>query len=363
MKRVKILFLLPSLKAGGAERVISYVAQYLNPSEFDVSLLVAGCKKDQVFKVTGVEIIFLEKKRLLSAIPAILSWIYNIKPNVVLGSIGHVNLLLGFLTYLFPRICFIARETSVMSVRSRFSYRNQLPKWVRKFLYRRLHVIICQSEDMLTDLRREYGVDADKCMVINNPITIQPIQYREFVQHIGVKRTKKLISIGRLSKEKGYERVLGSLAPLSLDFSYLIIGDGPLKSNLKNIVEEMGLSSKVEFLDFTSNVKSYLEESDLYLQGSYVEGFPNALLEAVSTGLPCVVFNAPGGTKEIVRQGFNGFLAKNAKEFETFITEALETSWNPLAISKDAYDRFRGETIVEQYAMVFRSVTTHAKFT
>lgn len=346
------MFILPSLKAGGAERVISFVSQYLDPQIFEVTLLVQGFKKDQVFEVNNINLIFLEKRRLIKAVPAIFRKIISISPSIIVGSIGHVNLLLGCFAIVFPNKKFIAREASVNKIMDTYSSRKQLPLWIRSGLYSRFDAIICQSNDMKSDIQSMYKLPDEKCIVISNPLTFSRLKLNKVVPS----SRPHFITVGRLSEEKGHERILRVLSKLSFDFEYLIIGDGPIKSNIKNFIDELELSEKITMLDYTSNINDYLLESDFFLQGSYVEGFPNSLLEAASLGIPCIAFNAPGGTKEIIKNGKNGFLVENESEFELAIEMALSTKWITEEISKDVNTRFSSDLIVGQYASLFKSI-------
>jgi len=345
------MFILPSLKAGGAERVISFVAQHLDPQKFEVTLLVQGYKKDQVFEVENINLVILEKPRLISAIPAIFREIRRISPSIVVGSIGHVNLLLGCFSLFFPNKKFIAREASVNNIMAKYSTRKQVPLWIRSFLYGRLDAIICQSNDMKSDMKSMYKIPDEKCIIINNPITFKESKLRK----VNANSSKHFITIGRLSEEKGHERILRVLSKLPFEFEYLIIGDGPLKSKIKDLINELGLSAKITMLDYTSNIRQYLSVSDFFLQGSYVEGFPNALLEAASMGMPSIAFNAPGGTNEIILSGKNGLLVENENEFKLAIEKALSMNWKREEISMDIYLRFSSESIVEKYASLFKS--------
>ncbi|MGJ7029774.1 glycosyltransferase [Niabella hirudinis] len=347
---IKILFILPSLKAGGAERVISFIAQRLDKKVFDVTLLIQGHRKDQVFDVKNINVTFLEKPRLINAIPDIFQFIRNWRPNIVVGSIIHVNLLLGFFSFFFPKILFIGREASVGSVMGNFSDRKQLPSFIKKILYRQLDAIICQSQDMKKDFDNRYRPGINKSLVISNPVTIESFSSSRRERTVNA---IKFITVGRLSKEKGHERLLHIMKNIKISFEYLLIGDGPEILKIEALIDELNLKKCVKIVHHTTAVQQYLSESDFFLQGSYVEGFPNALLEAVSMGVPVIAFNAPGGTREIIIDGTNGLLANDASEFETAIQKALKTEWNAAQISEDARLRFGPASIVKKYETLF----------
>ena len=109
LSKKKILFILPSLRAGGAERVISFIAKQLNPDVFDVKLIVIGFKKDAVYDVESLEVQYLNKTRLLASIGALFRNIIKEKPAIVVSSIGHVNIMMGIFSLFFFKTKFIGR--------------------------------------------------------------------------------------------------------------------------------------------------------------------------------------------------------------------------------------------------------------
>ena len=105
----------------------------------------------------------------------------------------------------------------------------------------------------------------------------------------------------------------------------------------------------MKFIEYTDNVAKYLSESDVFIQGSYSEGFPNALLESCAVGTPVVAYEAPGGTKEIIDNGINGFIVRSDTEFLDKIEYLLEHQLDPIEISKSVYNKYSKEVILSKY--------------
>ena len=105
----------------------------------------------------------------------------------------------------------------------------------------------------------------------------------------------------------------------------------------------------------------YLTNSHVYLQGSFVEGFPNALIESISVGTPAIVFNAPGGMNEIMINGENGYLVDNEEMF----SEKLEIIVNnlkdyaPIKVSAEVRRKYSSTQILSQYENLFESLITN----
>jgi glycosyltransferase involved in cell wall biosynthesis len=203
---------------------------------------------------------------------------------------------------------------------------------------------------MLEDIKDNYHINENKFVVINNPITDtfklkeqksknNPIQY---------------ITVGRLSKEKGIDRILKILSKIDFPFHYTIIGNGVEKEHLFSLIEQYNLSDKITHIEFTKEVSKYLEKSDFFLQGSHFEGFPNCLIESCSVGTPVIAYKAPGGTKEIVVNNVNGFLVETEEEFIEKLTNQRE--WDPEKIRASVYKKFNKEVIIQQYEDLFTNI-------
>jgi glycosyltransferase involved in cell wall biosynthesis len=348
----KILFVLPSLGAGGAERVFSFICQQLDPNAFEVKLIVLGFEKEAVYTVDAVPVIYLNKTRLLLGIVSLFKVIVKEKPAIVVSSIVHLNLMMGCFSLFLSKIKFIGREASVVSKMNEFSdFNSSLNMFLMKVFYPRLSAIICQSDDMRNDFIQTLKLNPSKLILIHNPITFLPTLDRN--QNL----THKLnfVTVGRLSPEKGYLRIIDGLSKIDqYDFHYTIIGSGPQEALIREKLEEYKLTSKVTFIPFTSRVLEEVNRNDYFIQGSYVEGFPNALLESCIVGTPVIAFNAPGGTKDIVIDGLNGFLAENEAAFVSILTNIDQLKLiKSDSVTQSVISKFKSDKIVAQYVALF----------
>ena len=98
------------------------------------------------------------------------------------------------------------------------------------------------------------------------------------------------------------------------------------------------------------------ENSDFLIQGSYVEGFPNVVLEALSFGIPCIIFDAPGGHRELINESKNGFFIYDCDNPSSLFEEAINHSWDRNEIQKDAYNRFDSYKILNEYEIMFQNI-------
>jgi glycosyltransferase involved in cell wall biosynthesis len=348
----KIFFIVPSLKAGGAERIFSFVSQQIDKELFDVTLVVLGFKKDDVYIVKDIHVKYLNKSRLLLAIPSLYIFLLKQKPHIVIGSIGHVNIALGFFSLFFYKTKFIGREASVITTMNLYSPTStRFYSILQHIFYTKLDKVICQSQDMKEDFKNNFHIPASKLIVINNPIT----EIRELTKAPKTTQEVRFITIGRLGPEKGYLRLLHCLSLItSYKFNYTVIGSGPQEQEIKDTVANLNLMHLVRFIPYTSNVLEELNNHDWFLQGSYVEGFPNGLLESCTVGTPVLAFNAPGGTKEIIVNGINGFMVDNETEMSDLLNDLdkLKSICHE-DVKKSVCYKFEADKIINQYQDLF----------
>ena len=200
---------------------------------------------------------------------------------------------------------------------------------------------------MADDMINNHGFLSSKVEIINNPISsLPPLKNR-----INKSKIKRFVTVGRLSKEKGVLRIIRILSKVDFQFTYTIIGDGDEKENVFKEAKKLGIIDKITHIPFTKNVNHFISNHDLFLQGSFVEGFPNALLESCVVGTPVVAFNVPGGTKEIVEHGINGFLVENEEEYIKCLQKNV--IWKPKEIRESVVKKFNKEKILRKYENMF----------
>jgi len=352
--KTNILFVLPSLVAGGAERVMSLIAENIDNTIFNTTLLVIGFEKDKAYQINGIKIVYLNKTRMLNGIPKLFLHILISKPQIVMSCMAHVNNSVALILLFFPKIKLVTREANIKKVKalSHLSKKSNLGNILNKITIKRTNSIVCQSDDMAKELITEFKVSKSKVIVINNPIS------DEFTFKHGSPKNNivQYITVGRLHEEKGHLRLLNLLSKLDFPFHYTIIGNGEWYQEIVNHVKKLNLKSKVSFINYTNEVAKYLKQSNVFLQGSFAEGFPNALLESCAVGTPVIAFNAPGGTGEIIEHGINGYIANNQAEYLMFLNKLQENNLDPIIISQSVFKKFSKELIVENYEALFKKI-------
>lgn len=356
--KIKILIITPSLQCGGSEKYAAVLCNNIDTQKFAVTLAVLN-NAAPFYNITNkaISVIDLKVKQVRNSGFKIKRLVKQLQPDIVYSNANHLNLFLAmFKNRIAKKTLVMARESSVVSSNSKRAKFPVLYNWLLKKYYKRIDYFVCQSQYMQQDLIDHYNIPKQRTVVINNPaekndsIIKQPLQ-------------NKFITVARLSPEKGIERLIRSVARLTIPFTYHIIGDGDQKETLKQLIDQLQLQDKV-FLE-GKKTKPYegMEDAGLFLMGSYYEGFPNTLLEAGVLGIPVVAFEAPGGINEIISNGENGFLvAQNDEQaFTHAIEKAIATNFNRQQIKATTLKKFSADTIIKETEYVFTQLYTQAK--
>lgn len=352
--KIKIIFVLPSLAAGGAERVMSFLASNLDTDKFDPSLLITGNSSEQAYSISeSTSVTFLNKSRVKNALLAIALHIHQHKPHIVMGAIGHVNIALAILAIFFRKVQFIGRATIVASVVLGGQKKKKLRYLIPELRPLTLAKIVCQSKDMQEDLVSNFGYPPEKLVTIANPVTSRFLLKESMPKD----RPFQLITVGRLVEQKGYLRILDAIGKLKCPFHFTIIGSGADKEKILAHAKKLDLSNHITHIPFTDTVETYLAQSDLFLSGSYVEGFPNVFLESCAVGTPVLAFQAPGGINEIIHNGVNGYIAVDEHDFFEKLILCMSYDWNAPTVRQSVLDKYSEEIIIKNYQELFLSLT------
>ena len=116
------------------------------------------------------------------------------------------------------------------------------------------------------------------------------------------------------------------------------------------------MNDQIYFRGLEKDMNKVYSSADFLIQTSYFEGFPNAVLEALSFGVPCIIFEAPGGHKEMILEGMNGFMISNENKAEAVIEKTILHDWDRVKIQSDALSRFGSKRIIREYEKFFNQI-------
>lgn len=308
-----VLFLVPTLRGGGAERVIVTLLRHLPRSRFRLVLAVVDMRENVFLDDVpeDVEVIDLQCTRVRYALLKIGWLIWTRRPDVVFSTLGHLNLALSALRPLLPNgIRYIARESTIVSENIRGYQRTSVWRWAYRRFYGRFDVVVCQSRAMRNDLVVSFAFPKERAVVIHNPVDIERIRRLAaeplttgFDPADGGESDAplNLLAVGRLSYEKGFDILIEALALCSNPRLQLtILGEGPLRGELERLAQERGVALQVRFVGFHRNPYPFFARADVFVLSSRFEGFPNVVLEALACGTPVIATPASGGVREVL---------------------------------------------------------------
>jgi glycosyltransferase involved in cell wall biosynthesis len=333
---------------GGAQRDAVLLCNELDRREIPVALVTAQASGPLLDLVApSVPVFDLgngRKLRLALALGALRSLIAVGHPAALVSSEAAANVLTVLAARLGRNIHtkIILREVaSPLQAKDHDPYwQNRLGYRLVRFAYPRADLVLTFTEGVRTDLVNSFGVPEDKIFSLGtNAVLTAAMQSR--IRNLG--RTPEpgsIVALGRLSPEKNYACLVEAFAILhrSRGAHLTIIGEGSERPRLEALIAERGLSKDVTLAGHQSDPLPYLVRAALFVSSSMHEGFGNALIEAMTCGVPIVATDAPHGPGEILRGGQFGRLVPvgDAAALATAMARALDASSDPAALRAHA---------------------------
>lgn len=280
-------------------RVVSYLNHRRLNNSFTAALDEKGISYDTI--VVGNTSSYQQIKQTIDAIRR--------HSADILHTHGYCSDFIGLLAARFSGIPVISTVHGWTPV----SFKLRGYQMLDRFCLKYFDTIVCVSSLLREELLR-HGISSERLVHLPNSVSIpEPLdgQASALRQQLKCMLGEKIIvSIGRLSPEKGLDILLTSYASQfgsRRDVRLILVGDGPQKEALAALARRLNIAEQVIFAGFVSNVSSYYAAADLFVMPSHTEGFPMALLEAMAAGLP-VIATAVGGIPDIIQDGIDGCL-------------------------------------------------------
>lgn len=315
--RKKVAIVIPSLRGGGAERVMVNIANHLDRERFLFKLIVIKKEGPYIDKLSSdIDVVDLNSDRVRHSIGKLIKVLNEFEPDTILSTLGHLNLiLLGIRKFLSGSPKIIVRETTVPS--KTIGNMKGMQKKVFKLFYQKLYPtadkIIAQCQEMKKDIHQFIDIKDEKITYIYNPIDVDYItaSAKEFNPYD--EKKINIVAIGRLAYQKGFDILIDAFKKVIEVYpsaKLTILGDGDLKEELLTQIEENELHEYIEILGFKDNPYPYYKYADLYVLSSRWEGFPNTMLESLTCGTKIVATKCKSGPQEILEANNYGNLVE-----------------------------------------------------
>tara|TARA_R110002049_G_scaffold261136_2_gene437241 strand:+ start:3709 stop:4764 length:1056 start_codon:yes stop_codon:yes gene_type:complete len=295
----KFLITVPTLNPGGMERAAANCALALHKLGHGVKIFTVSNNFIYFDLPEEIEVISgKNKSENLWLIPLSLYKLrklsQNFRPNFVLSFSGRMSsyIIITLMGLNIPVIPFHRGNPNIIY--------GRLNNVLNMILYPKCKALVVQTKKAKEIFEKKYK---------NKNVIVMPNPIRELKIDETIEKEKILINISRLVKGKGLDNLIRIFSNINSDeWSLHILGDGPLRNSLEDLAEELKINHKVKFMGFQKNVDVYLSKASVFAFTSESEGFPNALLEAMCSGLACISFDCPTGPSEMIIDGENGFL-------------------------------------------------------
>lgn len=373
---MKLVYLINSLyNSGGVERILSQKINYLSEKfKYEILIVTTDQKKKEPFfklnkniKIKDLDINYSEdkNKNFFIRIPIYVlkqikhkiklqEIIKEYKPDVIICTGSEDKFILPKLNSHIP----IVKENHFNK-----DHMKNYSKSKKNILYKIIFFMISWKENKFPKLYNKVVVltEEDKKKWNNEKIEVIP----NFINYISEKvaecNNKKIISVGRLEYQKGYDiliEVWNMISKKYPDWILEIYGEGIERENLQNKIDELGLEKSFLLKGAVKNIQDKYLESSIYVMSSRYEGMPMVLLEAMAYGLPVISFDCPCGPKDTIKDNEDGFLvsfgniALMAEKIEELIINEEKRKLFGINSRKNV-QRFSKDKIMEQWNKLF----------
>jgi glycosyltransferase involved in cell wall biosynthesis len=305
----KVLFLLPSLRVGGAERVTLTVLQHLDRSRVEPHLALVEKVGAYLKDVPAdVPIYDLKGRRVRWAVLRLIRLAWELKPHVVHSSMPELNMATVLSRpFLPPGVRLLIREEIVGSVQNAQSRDHpRVWNWLYRWLYPRADKVICLSDFVLEDLAENLGIPRSKLVRIYCPVDTELIaELGNAGRNPYPGEGPHILAAGRFEKRKGFDVLLDAMPRVRAAVANVhltILGSGgELKAELLAQRDRLGLHEAVDLIGFQPNPFPHFRHADLFVLSSLNEGFALVVVEALVVGTPVVASDCGGLLREITR--------------------------------------------------------------
>lgn len=311
----KILFVIPYLCDGGAERALSNITTHF-PEDYDIDILVNSDKQvDYEYRGNIISMGIDSEKKVDSVwfqLKVLLKRIRKLRKikeeNNYIACISFMDSanIANILTKRKQIKTIVSIRMSLSNVQSK-AYRYIINPLV-KILYNRAEAIVIPSQELAIELINDFHLNRDKVVTIENGYDIYQIEKLadeplNFEENEIIGNRPFLFTAGRLSEPKRQWHLIRAMHRVTEEFPDVLLyiaGSGELKDYLNSLIDAYHLEKNVKLIGNTKNVFMYEKRADIFVFPSGWEGFPNALVEALCVGTPCIATDFKTGAREIL---------------------------------------------------------------
>lgn len=325
----KILFFLPDLEGGGAERVALNIIEQLDKKLFEVYLIIGNKSGDLIDMLPqNITVIDLGVTKTLFSFFPFYKQCKRIQPDIIYSTLNRTNIIAILTGFLLKNTKVVIREPNMPSNQTHLLPKSTLA--MVRFLYPKADNIIAQTEEMKKEMIEYYKVDSHRVDVLVNPINIKLIK-NSIKNGTNPFQSNQIniVAVGSLTYRKGFDVLIDSFKDVVLSFNnanLYILGKGVEEENLKKQTRMAGLSDQIHFMGFQDNPYKYLKYADIFVLSSRSEGLPNVVLESLYLKTKVVVTDCVPYISNLIKDNDLGEVVKidDVKDLSNKIIKAID---------------------------------------
>jgi glycosyltransferase involved in cell wall biosynthesis len=357
--RKKVLFFIPSMVGGGAERFFSTIVRHLDRSRFEPHLALLEATGEYLADIpSDVTLHALGVSRMRYALPRFVRLVRKLRPDTILSTLGHANVMLTLAKPFLPsgtRIL-IQQDVLASACLSEDAKHARIWLWLYRRFYPKADRVLCLSQSMVSDMTEHFGLPREKLVSIYYPVDSERV--RLLAGEGGDPFSgpgPHLLAAGRLTRQKGFDILLQAMPAVLLQIPsarLTILGQGPLQNELTEQARKLGIADKVQFPGFQQNPWRYIKHATIFVMPSRYEGLGNILLEALVLGTPVVASDCPGAMRELQEIGVSMTLVP-PENVEALANAIVSLCRNPQKSKAELVEnKFGLARILEEYARI-----------
>lgn len=361
---MRILYVIDSMTKDGAESQLLKTLARLPSERYEASVVLSRAEGERAAELTAMpcvrEVTILtagnKRRHLLEKAFAIAGVVKALQPDIVHSWLWYSNFLCGL-----SRKCGFWRQIPfIASQRGDYHARyDKFRLWLtEKLIYNTANILLTNSEPIQRHLCQLYP--DKKIFSIPNLLELPTEMWTQ--RQISDTEDKLIVSVGRFAPEKGHRYLIEALNLLKqqdVTWRCTFLGQGELEAELRALVKEYGLSAQVTFPGFCEDVFSVLLTADVFVLPSLHESSPNALIEAMGIGMPCIASDV-GGIVDLIENEENGIRvpSQNPEALTAALHQVLTEPDSAAVLGKNArvtvQKKFNSETSIRKLDEIYQ---------
>jgi glycosyltransferase involved in cell wall biosynthesis len=355
---MKIAIITPNFTIAGVPLAQHRFARALVKKGHDVEFVI-GCLPSGLSPpiVPGLKINVLHRSRAAKMFLPLIGLLKKNNYDLIFSAEDHLNvmvLLAAIIAGAQSKISCSSRVTPLDTYSNKILSKRWFLKQLTKLTMYRANVLSCVSKDMVLQYQKIFVKTPHVAIynIVDDEFSrshmLEPVEHDWFEGD----DYKILVASGRLATWKGFEDLIRAMPAVlrRRKVKLLILGDGPLKDHLLNIIDELDLSSSVDLVGYVDNPLKYYKNADVFVLSSHVEGLPNVLVEAMMCGCTPVATNCPTGPREVLDDGKYGYLVPmhDSEALVKGVINAIDSPIDP-AMLEIAIQPFQEDQILQAH--------------